>query len=98
MYTDTKKKINNILKELGFHSASGNPTHTHSSLSKENICQNHMLVLNIFNIINNLLNQLELLYLYWIPKLHKNPYKQPHHRSFAELFCESLSDSKESSL
>lgn len=62
--------VNCILEELGFNSASDNPTYTHSSLSKEEILQNRMLVLNIFNIPDDQ-NGFELPYLYWIPKLHK---------------------------
>jgi hypothetical protein len=32
-------------------------------------------VLDIFNIPVNGMNGFELLYLYWVPKLHKNPFK-----------------------
>ena len=67
--------INCILDELGFNSTSGNPTYTLSSLSKEEILQNHKSVLDIFN-IPKYQDEFDLPYLYWIPKLHKSPYKQ----------------------
>ena len=68
--------INCILEELlRFNSTSGYPTYTHTSLSKEEILQNHLSVLNTFNIPQSQ-NEFEQPYIYWIPKLHKNPYKQ----------------------
>ena len=60
-----------LLNELGFTSTSGNPTYTPSNLTKDEILQNHLSVLNTFNIPKNQ-DQFELPYLYWIPKLHKN--------------------------
>ena len=66
---------NCLLNELGFTSTSGNPTYTPSNLTKDEILQNHLSVLNTFNIPKNQ-DQFELPYLYWNPKLHKNPYKQ----------------------
>ena len=53
----------------------GNPTYTPTALSKEEILQNHKSVLTSFN-INTSQDNLDLPSLYWIPKLHKNPYKQ----------------------
>ena len=47
-----------------------------TALSKDEILQNHASVLNTFNIPVNGTEEYELPYLYWIPKLHKNPYKQ----------------------
>jgi hypothetical protein len=64
-----------LLNEMGFTSTSGNPTYTRTKLTKDDILQNHLSVLNSFHIPKNQ-DQFELLYLYWIPKLHKNPYKQ----------------------
>ena len=64
-----------LLNELGFTSTSGNPTYTRTNLTKDEILQNHLSVLNTFDIPKNQ-DQFELPYLYWIPKLHKNPYKQ----------------------
>ena len=67
--------INCIFKELGFDSTHGKPTYIQSSLSKQEILQNHKSVMDIFNIPNKQ-NEFDLPYLYWIPKLHKSPYKQ----------------------
>lgn len=53
-----------MLEEVGFKSASGNPTFM--SLSKEEIRQNKMTILNIFNFPNN--HEFELIYLFWILK------------------------------
>jgi hypothetical protein len=61
--------------ELGFTSTSGNPTYTQTSLTKDEILQNHLSALNIFYIPKNQ-DRFELPYLYWIPILHKNPYKE----------------------
>lgn len=52
-------------------------TYTHSSLSKEELLQNHVSVLRIFNTPNNQ-KEFELSYLHGIPILHKNPYKQKY--------------------
>ena len=67
---------NCILNELGINSTFGNRTYTPTALSKDEILQNHASVLDTFNIPVNGSNEYELPYLYWIPKLHKNPYKQ----------------------
>ena len=42
-----------LLNELGFTSTSGNPTYTPSNLTKDEILQNHLSVLNTFNIPKN---------------------------------------------
>ena len=64
-----------LLNELEFTSTLGNPTYTPSDLNKDEILQNHLSVLNTFNIPKNR-DQFESPYLYWIPKLHKDLYKQ----------------------
>ena len=64
-----------LLEELGFNTDSGNPTCSRSTLSKDEILQNHTSVLRSFN-ISTKNTDFELPYLYWIPKLHKTPYKQ----------------------
>ena len=64
-----------LLEELGFNQVSGNPTYTRSPLSKDEILQNHVSVLRSFHIQTSD-TDFELPYLYWIPKLHKTPYKQ----------------------
>ena len=67
---------NCILNELGINSTFGNHTYTPTALSKDEILQNHASGLDTFNITVNGSDEYELPYLYWIPKLHKNPYKQ----------------------
>jgi hypothetical protein len=56
-----------LLNELGFTSTSGNSTYTRTNLTKGEIQQNHLSVLNTFNIPKNQ-DQFDLPYLYWIPK------------------------------
>jgi hypothetical protein len=65
---------NCILNELGINSTLGNPTYTPTALSKDEILQNHRSVLDTFNIPVNGMNEFELPYPYWIPKLHKHRY------------------------
>jgi hypothetical protein len=64
---------NCIIIELGINSTFGKPTYTPTALSKDEIFQTHRSVLDTFNIPINGMNEFELPYLYWIPKLHKNP-------------------------
>jgi hypothetical protein len=65
-----------IINELGINSAIGNRTYTPATFSKDEILQNHASVLNTLNIPGHVDDHNELPYLYWIPKLHKTPYKQ----------------------
>lgn len=48
-----------------------------------------MSVFNIFNISNNQ-NEFELPSLYWIPKVHKNPYKQKYRADSSKCFSKPL--------
>jgi hypothetical protein len=64
-----------LLNELGFTYISGNPTYTRTNLTKDEILQNHLPVLNTFDIHINQ-DRFGLPYLYWIPGLHKNPFRQ----------------------
>jgi hypothetical protein len=63
-----------LLNKLGFTSTSGNPTYTRTNFTKDEILQKHLSVLITFDIPKNQ-DHFELPYLYWIPKLHKNPYR-----------------------
>ena len=67
---------NYILNELGINSTFGNRIYTPAALSQEEILQNHASVLNTFNIPVSGTEEYGVPYLYWISKLHKNPYKQ----------------------
>ena len=67
--------ISCIQKGLGLLDTKGNPTYTLSNLPKDDILANHAGVLQSFRLpIDN--KDTDLPCLYWIPKLHKNPYKQ----------------------
>jgi hypothetical protein len=53
---------------------SGNPTYTPTTLTKEEILDNHRSVLWSFG-ISTKYEELDLFSLYWIPKLQKCPFK-----------------------
>jgi hypothetical protein len=64
-----------LINELGIDNSLGNPTYTLTTLTKEEILDNHRSVLCSFG-ISTKDEELDLPSLYWIPKLHKCPYKQ----------------------
>ena len=67
--------INCLTEKLGMSTMTGNPTYNISAMSKEEILQNRHSVMLIFG--TSLPEEdIDLPKLYWIPKLHKNPYKQ----------------------
>jgi hypothetical protein len=47
-----------------------------SVFSKDKIFQNHASILNTLDIPGHVKDGYKLPYVYWIPKLHKRPYKQ----------------------
>lgn len=53
----------------------GNCTYTLIALLKNEILENNPSVLDTFNISVNGSDEYEVLCLYYIPKLYKNPYK-----------------------
>ena len=63
--------INCFMEELGMSIMTGNPTYNLTAMSKDDILQKHHSVLLTFGI-----SLPDLPKLYWIHKLHKNPYKQ----------------------
>ena len=67
--------IQKLLEELGIENSAGNLTYTPTTLSKEEILDNHKTVLLSFD-INTKEEEADLPSLYWIPKLHKCPYKE----------------------
>ena len=70
-----------LIEELGLHSLPRNPTYNLTDFSASEVLDNHKLVLTSFGIqANN--KELDLPYIYWISKMHKNPYK---HRFIAGL-------------
>jgi len=71
-----EKHYSDCLKiKLGLDSSQGNPTFTATTLSKEEIIDNHISVVSSFGLYMRD-EYCDLLLLYWIPKLHKCPYKQ----------------------
>jgi hypothetical protein len=64
-----------LIKELGIDTLVGNPTYTPTTLTKEEILDNHRSVLYYFG-ISTVDEELDLPALYWILKLHKCLFKQ----------------------
>ena len=64
-----------LVKELGINEHSGNPTYKNITFDKEEILANHRSFMASVNIPLSSKSE-DLPCLYWIPKLHKNPYKQ----------------------
>ena len=61
------------MKELGINNnTSSNTTYRPTSFDKDEILANHMTSLNI----TSGKESEDLPYLYWIPKLHRTPYKE----------------------
>ena len=82
--------INCLMEELGM--STGNPTYNLTVMAKEEILQNHHSVMLTFGI--SLQEEvIDLPKLYWIPKLHKNPYKQRYIADSAVLNQASFYDS-----
>ena len=67
--------IDCLIKELSIDKSLANPTYTPTTLTKEEILDNHRSVLCSFG-ISTKNEKLDLPSLYWIPKLHKRPFKQ----------------------
>ena len=63
-----------LIEELGLHSLPGNPTYNLTDFSASEVLDNHKSVLTSFGVQPNS-EELDLPYIYWIPKMHKNPYK-----------------------
>ena len=63
-----------LIEELGLHSLPGNPTYNLTDFSASEVLDNNKSVLTFFGIQSNS-EELDLPYIYWIPKMQKNPYK-----------------------
>ena len=63
-----------LTEELGLKSLPGNPTYNLMDFSASEVLDNHKSVLTSFGIETSD-DELDLPYIYWIPKMHKNPYK-----------------------
>ena len=75
-YTFVCKKyyVSILTKELGLNSLPRNPTYNLKDFSASEVLDNHKSVLTSFGIDPNE-DELDLLYIYWIPKMHITPYK-----------------------
>ena len=62
-----------LKKELNLDDSTSSNTYQHTSFTKNEILANHCSVLSSLN-VNTIDKDMNLLH--WIPKLHKNPYKQ----------------------
>ena len=69
-----KYYVSILIEELGLKSLPGNPTYNLTDFSASEVLDNHKSVLTSFGIDPNE-DELYLSYIYWIPKMHKNPYK-----------------------
>ena len=68
----------------------GNPTYNLTAMSKDKILQNYHSMMLIFGI--SLPEEEDLPKLYWIPKLHKIPYKQRYVAGVPNQACFSDSN------
>ena len=75
-YTFLSKRhcVSILSEELGLNSLPGNPTYNLTDLSASELLDNHKSVLTSFGIETSD-HELDLPLIYWIPKMHKNPYK-----------------------
>ena len=82
--------IDCLIKELVIDNSLGKPTFTPTTLTKEEILDNHGSVLCSFG-ISNKDEELGLPSFYWIPKLHKYPSKQRYIAGSAKCSTKPLS-------
>jgi hypothetical protein len=82
--------IDCLIKELGIGNSLGNPTYTPTTLTKEEILDNHRSVLCSFE-TSTKDEELDLPSLYRIPKLHKCPFKQRYIAGAAKCSTKPLS-------
>jgi hypothetical protein len=82
--------IDCLIKELGIDTLVGNPIYTPTTLTKEEILDNHRSVLYSFG-ISTKDEELDLPSLYLIPKLHKCPFKQRYIAGSAKCSTKPLS-------
>ena len=78
-----------LVNELGLNTTTGNSAYTLTGFSKGEVIANHTSALLGFGITDDIETDLPLLY--WIPKLHKNPYKQRYIAGSAKCSTKSLS-------
>ena len=69
-----KYYVSILIEELGLNSLPGNSTYNLTDFSASEVLENHKSVLTSFGIDPNE-DDLDLSYIHWIPKMHKNPFK-----------------------
>ena len=69
---------------------SSDKTYTSPTLSNKEIVDNHKSVISSFGLFTKDDNY-DLLSMYWIPKLHKNPHRQGYIAGFAKCTTKPLS-------
>ena len=79
-----------LIEELGINKTHGNATYTPTALTKREILNNHLSVLQSFGVKTDP-EEFELPALYWMPKLHKCPYKQRYIAGSAKCSTKPLS-------
>ena len=79
-----------LMKELGLFGNNANETYRRTTFSKQEILLNHASFMVSKNITNPI-NDKELPYLYWLPKLHKYPYKQRYIAGSSKCSTKNLS-------
>ena len=62
-------------KELDLDNSTSSNTYQHTSFTKNEILANHRSILSSLN-VNTIDKDMNLPLLHWIPKWHKDPYKQ----------------------
>ena len=82
--------INCLLKELGLSDNQSNKTYTPVSFSKREIIDNQTSVLSSFG-IEITKEDKSLPSMYWLPKLHKSPYKQRYIAGSSKCSTKQLS-------
>ena len=94
--TDVRNTEGPVFREAGFgelhciDNSLCNPTYTPTTLTKEEILDNHRSVLCSFG-ISTKDEELDLPSLYWIPKLHKCSFKQRYIAGYAKCSTKPLS-------
>ena len=83
--------INCLMEELGMSTMTGNPTYNLTAMSKDEILKkkHHSVMLTFAITLPE--EDTDLPKLYWIPKLHKNPYKQRYIAGSAKCSTKPLS-------
>ena len=78
-----------LTEKLGLNSLPGNPTHNLTEFFPSEVLDNHKSVPTSFGIEASEV-ELDLPYIYWIPKMHKNPYKHRFIAGSSKCFTKPL--------